>query len=134
MPLTTLHPLLDMMLQVFNPVAGSQTGSKGYLTSPIRGVLLEAGFIPNSLVASAMTMQVALGNNVSNAASNFTTVIASTNASFSSTNLVEGGIASASPTTIATATVNPGDTIQITTSGGNTSAIGATLYAILRRA
>ena len=133
MPLTTLHPLLDVLVTTANPTAGSAGGSRVSAPSPIRGVLLEAGFMPWSAVSSTMTLNVALGNNNSATASNFSNAISSANESFTSTNLPEGAIASATPLSIATATVNPGDAIQWTTSGGPTSALGATMYAILRR-
>jgi hypothetical protein len=91
---------------------------------------MEAGFMPASLVASAMTMAVAIGSHDSLAASNFVNAITSTIGTFSSLNLPEGACASALPAS--PTFVNQGDAIQFTTSGGNTSAIGATVYAIIR--
>lgn len=131
MPVTTIHPLTDVMVSVFNNVAGSQTGSRITTVSPVRGQLLNVGFVPNSLVASAMTLAVLVGNNVSNLASSFTTVVTSTLGSFSSTLLNEGAccsVAPASPTY-----VNEGDAIQFVNSGGNTSLIGAMNFAIIRK-
>jgi hypothetical protein len=131
MPYNTTHPLTDVLIQVFNPTAGSQTGSRITATSHVSGKLIAAGFVPNSLVASAMTMAVLVGDNTSNLASSFATVITSTIGSFSSTLLNEGGCMSANPTT--TIFVKEGDAIQWVTSGGNTSAIGATVFAVLRK-
>lgn len=130
MPLTKLYPVDVINLESFNPVAGTPTGSRSYLVSPVRGRLLEAGFIPASLVASAITMAVAINNaQLSSTASNFVQCITSTLGTFSSTNLYEGACASANPPS--PAYINPGDAIQFTTSGGNTSAIGATIYAVI---
>jgi len=132
MAITTLHPLSDVFIHMNNAVAGSQTGSKVTAFSPVRGQIINVGFIPSSLVASAMTLAVLVGNNASNLASNFTTVVTSTLGTFSSTLLNEGAccsVAPASPTF-----VNEGDAIQWVNSGGNTSLIGAMNFAVIRRA
>lgn len=132
MPYTKIQPLTDFMVQVFNPVAGTPAGSRLSLTAPFRGLLMEAGFMPASLVASAMTLAVSVGpNNVSSAAVTFTEVVTSTLGTFSSTNLYEGAVASVNPPS--PTYVNAGDAIKLTASGGNTSAIGATMYAIIRK-
>lgn len=132
MPLTFVHPLTDVMVTSFNPTAGAPGGSRMNVPSYVRGQVIEAGFIPNSLVASAITMAVAINNfGVSSTASNFVQCITSTLGTFASTVLFEGATASVSPPS--PAFVNPGDVIQFTTSGGNTSAIGATMYAIIRK-
>lgn len=131
MPTTTLHPLSEVLVTAYNGVAGSQTGSRITTFSPVRGQILSAGFIPSSLVASAMTLAVLVGNNASNLASNFATVVTSTLGTFSSTLLNEGACCSvvpASPTF-----VNEGDAIQFVNSGGNTSLIGAMNFAVIRR-
>ena len=125
-----IRNLTDIVVGVFNPVAGTSTGTRVCAPSPIRAQILEAGFIPASLVASAMTMQLATDPHISSAASGFATVISSTLGTFSSTNLFEGAVASASPAS--PTFVNAGDTLQWTASGGNSSAIGAYFYAILR--
>lgn len=131
MPLTKIGTLADVTVTAFNPVAGTPTGSRIQVPSPVRGVLLEAGFMPSSLVASAITMAVAVGNQLSSTASSFAQCITSTLGTFSSTNLMEGAVASAIPPS--ETYVQAGDAIQFTTSGGNTSAIGATVYAIIRK-
>ncbi len=131
MPNTTLHPLSEVLVTAYNGVAGSQTGSRITSFSPVRGQLLSVGFIPSSLVASTMTLAVLVGNNNSNLASNFATVVTSTLGTFSSTLLNEGAccsVAPASPTYI-----NEGDAIQWVNSGGNTSLIGAMNFAVIRR-
>lgn len=121
----------NVLVTATNPVGGTPTGSRVNAPSPVRGRIVEAGFMPNSLVASAMTMAVNVGTQVSSTAANFANVISSTLATFSSTNLYEGATASAVPPS--NAYVNAGDPIQWVTSGGNTSAIGVTAYAIIRR-
>src|SRR5688572_1990241 len=128
MPVTELHPLSEIFLQIHNAAAGSQTGSRITSFSPLRGQIMKVGFMPNSLVASAMTLAVLVGNNVNSLASSFATVVTSTLGAFSSTLLVEGACCSVAP---ASATyVNEGDAIQWVTSGGNTSLIGATCFAV----
>jgi hypothetical protein len=130
MPLTKIVPLDHHQVAVYNAAAGAQTGSRITAVSHVRGKLIEAGFVPNSLVASAMTLAVLISaNDVSSTASNFTQVVSSTLGTFSSTLLAEGKVASVVPP--APAYVNIGDAIQWVTSGGNTSAIGATVYAII---
>jgi len=131
MPLNIIRNLQDVQVDITNPVAGTPTGSRITASSPVRGRLMEVGFVPASLVASAVTMAVAIGSQISSTASNFTQVVTSTLGTFSSTNLVEGNIASVIPAS--PVYVNVGDMIQWTTSGGNTSAIGASMYAIIRR-
>jgi hypothetical protein len=131
MPITTLHPLSEVLVSVFNPTAGSASGSRITTMSPVRGRLINAGFVPNSLVASAMTLTVLIGDNVSSVASNFVQAIASTLGTFSSTLLIEGGCCSVTPASAVF--VNEGDAIQFVNSGGNTSLIGATCFAVIRR-
>jgi hypothetical protein len=131
MPLTTLHPLSEVLVTAFNGVAGSQTGSRITAPSPVRGQVMNVGFMPNSLVTSAMTLAVLIGNNASNLASSFTTIVTSTLGTFSSTLLNEGACLTAVPPS--PAYVNEGDAIQWVTSGGHTSAVGATCFAVIRR-
>lgn len=130
MPLQRIANLNEAYVHVFDATGGASAGSKVTLIAPIRGQVIEAGFMPNSLVASAVTMAVSIGNNFSSTASSFTQVITSTLGTFSSVNLIEGGVASVVPPS--PAYVNPGDAIQITTSGGNAAGIGMTKYAIIR--
>jgi hypothetical protein len=131
MALTTIRNLLQHGIEVFNPTAGSASGSKVYITAPARGQLIEAGFMPAAAVTSNMTMRVQISQLLSSTSSVLTEVISSTLASFNSVMLIEGSCASANPPS--PAYVNAGDGIQITTSGGNTSATGATIYAIFQR-
>lgn len=131
MPISPQNPFIDTIVTVFNPVGGTPTGSKAYAPSPVRGRLIEAGFLPASLVASAMTLAVAIDNHPTSNTSNFTNQITSTLGTFSSAIIFEGNTMSVIPAT--NVFVNQGDAIQWTTSGGNTSAIGTTLYAIIRR-
>lgn len=131
MPITTLHPLSEVLVQAYNVVAGSQTGSRVTTFAPVRGQIMNVGFIPSSLVASAMTLAVLVGNNTSNLASSFTTVVTSTLGTFSSTLLNEGAFLSVQPAS--PTYVNEGDAIQFVNSGGNTSLIGAMNFAVIRR-
>ena len=131
MPTTDLHPLSEVLVQAYNGVAGSQTGSRVTAMSPVRGEITKVGFMPSSLVASAMTLAVLVGNNISSTASSFTTVVTSTLGTFSSTLLYEGAVASVVPAT--RTFVNEGDAIQFVNSGGNTSLIAAMNFAVIRR-
>jgi hypothetical protein len=130
MPLTVIRPITVHNIDVFNPALGAPTGSRITAPSPVRGRLIEAGFTPASLVASAITMAVAINAvDVSSTASAFVQCITSTLGTFASTVLFEGAVASVAPPS--PAMINAGDVIQWTTSGGNTSAIGGTVYAII---
>jgi predicted acyltransferase len=131
MPTTELHPLSEVLVTAYNGVAGSQTGSRITAPVPVRGEIVKVGFMPSSLVASAMTLAVLVGNNASSVASSFTTVVTSTLGTFSSTLLYEGAVCSVVPA--ARTYVNEGDAIQFVNSGGNTSLIGATNFAVIRR-
>jgi len=136
MPLNTpATPFFEQMVTGFSSTAGSQTGGgKVYVVAPFRGRLVEAGFMPNSLSSAvAWTLQVDVGDNFSSPlASVFTTVISSTLGTFVSQQTFEAAICSVVPAT--NIFVNRGDAIRLTCSGGATSAIGATVYALLRRA
>ena len=123
---------IDETVTVFVPLAGTPAGGiKGYIPATVRGRLLEAGYMPNSIVTSTLTMAVAVGNQSSSAASNYSQVITSTLGSFSSTNTFEGAVCSVVPAS--PVYVTPGDSIQFTFSGGQGSTVGATAYAKLRR-
>jgi hypothetical protein len=116
----------------FHRGLGTPTGARVCVAAPTRGKIIEAGFTPNSLVASAITMAVAVNDLVStDTASNFTQVISSTLGTFSSTLLYEGATVSAVPPS--PPVVNAGDVIQFTTSGGNTSVISGTCYVDILR-
>lgn len=131
MAITPNNPVIDTSVWVFNPVGGTPTGSKAYVSSPVRGRLIEAGFIPASLVASAMTLAIAVDTHPTSNTSNFTNQVTSTLGTFSSSIIYEGQTCSVVPA--GNVFLNQGDTIQFVTSGGNTSAIGTTCYAIIRR-
>jgi len=131
MPIQRIANLNEAYVEVFDATGGASTGSKVTIVAPVRGRVIEAGFSPNSLVASAVTMAVSIGDNFSSTASSFTQVVTSTLGTFSSVNLIEGGIASVVPPS--PAYVNAGDAIQITTSGGNAATIGFAKYAVIRK-
>lgn len=132
MPVPDVRNNLQVIaVTAFHPTAGTPGGSRISIPAPVRGRIVEVGFMPASLVASAITMAVATGNQTSSTASTFAQIVTSTLGTFSSTNLFEGATASVIPAT--NAYVNAGDPIQFTCSGGDTSAIGATVYAIIRR-
>ena len=132
MPVLDPSLYIDETVTVFVPLAGTPAGGiKGYIPATVRGRLLEAGYMPNSIVTSTLTMAVAVGNQSSSAASNYSQVITSTLGSFSSVNTFEGAVCSAVPAS--PVYVTPGDSIQFTFSGGQSSTVGATAYAKLRR-
>ena len=111
MPIQRISNLNEAYVEAFNAIAGTPTGGRFSINAPIRGQLIEAGFVPNSLVASAMTLSVAIGNNqLSSTASSFTQVVTSTLGTFSSVNLIEGACCSVVPPS--PAYVNAGDAIQ----------------------
>lgn len=130
MPTNVLGTINDNIVEAFNPAAGTPAGSKQYAISPVTGRLLNAGIVVASACTSNLTLAVAIGAQLSSVASNFTQVISSTLAAFTGSNLLEGVNCSVAPTS--PAYVNAGDVIQFTTSGGNTSAIGGTLFAVIR--
>ncbi len=131
--LTLATPFFEQMVNTFVSNAGSTTGSKGYMVAPFRGKITEVGFMPSSLSSAvAWTFQVDIGDNFSSqTVSNFTTVVSSTLGTFTSQQTFEGAICSVIPTT--QAFVNRGDAIRCINSGGATSVIGATVYAVVRR-
>lgn len=121
-------------ISVFNPTAMGSTGAIGQKVAfsvPFRGTLEEVGFVPNSLVASTSTITVDVNPfNASPTASAFAQAVSSTLGSFTSQQLFEGAVASVVPAS--NVYLSPGDVIRFTTSG-NLSAIGAEVYAIIRR-
>ncbi len=132
--MAVLDPSLyvDETVTVFNPVGGTPAGSKCYLPVTVRGRLIEAGFQAASIVTSGITLAVAVGDQVSAIASTYSQVITSTIGTFSSAVLFEGAMARTIPTT--QIYVRPGDSLQYTTSGGQSSTVGLTCYAVIRRA
>src|SRR6187455_1351580 len=115
----------------FNPTAMASGGSRVSIVSVHRGILEEVGFVPQSLVASTSTITVDVNPfNTLPTASAFAQVVSSTLGSFTSQQLFEGAVASV--TVPSAPYINPGDVIKFTTSG-NLSAIGAEVYAIIRR-
>lgn len=129
MPLTETNPVSEEHVGAFNPTAMISTGAITTLISPIRGRIVEVGFSPNSLVASTTTITVHTDDHALTT-SNLVQVVSSTLGSFSSAVLYQGATASVIPAT--NAYVNRGSAIQITTSG-NLAAVGAYVYAIIRR-
>jgi hypothetical protein len=133
MPYNIVRPITDALIQVYNPAAGTPAGSAITANSPFKGQVIEAGFVPNDSVTSATTLAVLIGNNqASTIGSSFANIITSTLGTFSSVSLFMGQCASVAPPS--PSFVNAGDAIRWVTSGGNTSAVGATLYAVIRRA
>jgi hypothetical protein len=131
MAYTKINPLIDVVVTAVNPTIGSSSGSKTYLFSPVRGRLIEAGFIPHSVITSNTTLTVRIANFISSTASVLTEVVSSTLATFNSVGLVEGNVQSVEPPS--PAYVNIGDAVQMTTSGGQTSLVAGTLYGIFRK-
>lgn len=131
MPLDNF-PISDLTVTIFNPLGGTPAGSKSFIPVPVRGRVMECGFVPGSLVTSGITLAVLIGNQSSSVASNFVNVVTSTLGTFTSTQLYEGGVASVIPAS--PVYVNKGDGIQFVTSGGQSSTVGLTCYATIRRA
>jgi len=131
MPYNVIHPLLDAVIQTFNATGGTPAGSVINIGSPWKGYVNEVGFWPNDSVTSAMTLQVQIGNNIiASNASNYTTIVNTT--TFASGGLYQGN--SCSVAVNPGQYVNAGDALRFITSGGNTSAVGCTVYAVIRRA
>ena len=128
MPVNPNQPFNDVILDAFNPTGMSSAGSRVVLANPWRGYIKEVGFYPASLVASTTTMTV-LVNASGGAASAFTQIVSSVLGSFTSQQLYEGAPASVQGLRAA---VNPGDGIEVVTSG-NLAAVGCTVYAIISR-
>ncbi len=140
MPLPTPRITSDYTLTAFTSNGGASTS---ITTSPIvvprRSKVIEVGYSPNSLTAAATVISIAtiLFNGTTGAS---TQLIASTAAGMAYTStstapgavhsLERGGVFSAIPPS--PIIVNGGDALAWTTSGGNSSAIGMTCYAVLR--
>ena len=126
-----IGPLTDVTLTTFNPSAGSASGSNAFIVAPFKGYVQECGFIPQVAVTSNTTLRVQTAIWTSSTASVLTEIISSTLGSFNSVMLVAGNVASVAVPS--PAYVNAGDTIMLTTSGGNAVTTGATIYTIIRR-
>ena len=132
MPLRENDPVSDVTLTVFVPLAGTPAGGvKAYVPASVDGRVIEAGWMANSLVTSTLTFALAIGNQSSSTASSYSQVITSTLGSFSSTNTFEGAVCSVIPPS--PVYVTQGDALQFTFSGGQSSTVGATAYAKIRR-
>jgi hypothetical protein len=133
MAYTKIVNLNEQMVQVFNPSAGSASGSNAYITAPFRAQVTEGGFTPQGTIASNMTIAMAIVKSISSTASVVSEIAASNVAGvFSSLMLVPGQIASVlvpSPSY-----VDAGDLVRLTTSGGNGVTLGATVYTIFKKA
>src|SRR5262245_22794957 len=125
LPTTVLH--------VFHPLGGTPAGARACVSSPFRGRLIEAGFTPvNSNLTSETRLSLAVANfNASPLASTFVQQITSTLGTFSSTGTFEGATCSVVPAT--NVFINPGDVIQFTTSGGQSSTVALNCYAVILR-
>ncbi len=131
MPYSDGATFLEETTTVFVPLAGTPAGGvKAYIPVTARGRLKEVGWSANTLVTSTMTLAIGIANPA--VTSTFTQVVTSTLGSFSSTNTFEGAIASVVPPS--PLYVSAGDSIQFTFSGGQSSTVGATAYAVIRRA
>lgn len=140
MPLPIPRTLGDYKLESFASNGGSSTGiNHRPVIVPRRSRIIECGYSPDSLMAAAtvMSLAVTLFSGGTNGAS--TQAIASTAVGFSVTSTVasvhsleHGAVYSAVvPSPVI---VNAGDALGFTTSGGNASGIGVTTYAVLRPA
>ena len=132
MPLTKIVNLLERTEEIFNPTAGSASGSHAYVVTPWRSQITECGFAPQTTITSNTTLAVNISKYLSSTASVLTEIISSTLGTFNSVMLIPGQIASVAPPSPAYA--EAGDIIRLTTSGGNAATIGATMYVNFRRA
>lgn len=132
MALSDNSPFSDETVTVFNPLGGTPAGSKAYIPATMRGQVMQVGFMAASLVTSSITLALAIGNQSSSTASNYSQVVTSTLGTFASQVLYEGAVASVVPAS--PVFVQKGDALQFTTSGGQSSTVGLTCYAIIRRA
>lgn len=123
--------LLEQTEAVFNPTVGSTSGSPVYFNAPFRGQFIEAGFTPRASIGSDMTLAAAIGSFITSTASLMTEVITSTLGSFNSVQILAGNTMSVAPPS--PAYVNAGDIVRLTTSGGNTSLTGGTVFATFKR-
>ena len=129
MPYQDTSPLLDSTVTVYVPAVGTPAGGiKGYVPVTVKGRLIQAGIVPGSLVTSTLTMAVAVGGLAS---STFANVITSTIGSFSSALSYEGANLTAIPPS--PVYVSPGDSVQFTFSGGQSSTVNGTAFAVVRR-
>jgi len=132
MPIQVAHTnLKEVAVYGFNPAAGTSTGSRVCIVAPVRGQVLEAGFVPASNVTSQMTLAVSIGSQIDSQNSNFTQCVTSTLGTFASQVCFEGAPCSIAP--LSPTFCNAGDAIQFTTSGGQSAGLGAAVYAIVRR-
>ena len=126
-----INTLLESAQEIFNPTAGSSSGSTVYVPAPFRGYLTEVAFMPRATITSDTTLRATVAQFISSTASLLTEVISSTLGTFNSVQLVAGNYVSVQPPS--PTFVNFGDTIGITTSGGNSSLTGATIIAQFRK-
>lgn len=132
MALTKIVNLNEKMIEVFNPSAGSASGSHAYIVTPFRSQIIEGGFAPQTTITSNMTVAMAIVKAISSTASLVTEIVTSTLGAFNSVGIVPGQIQSVAPPSPAYA--EAGDLIRVTTSGGQAATIGATVYTIFKRA
>ena len=140
MPLPIPRTLGDYKVEMFASNGGASTGiNYKPVVVPRRSRVIECGYAPDSLLATAtvMSLAVTLFSGGANGAS--TQAIASTAVGFSVTStagsvhsLERGAVYSAIPPS--PVVVQAGDALGFTTSGGNASGIGITCYAVLRPA
>lgn len=127
-----ISPLTEYMVSIFNPTAGSSSGSNAFINFPFKGQVVEAGFLPQAAITSNTTLRVQTAVWTSSTASTLTEIVTSTLGTFNSNQLVAGQVQSVTPPSPAYG--NYGDVVMLTTSGGQSSTIGATIYTIFRRA
>ncbi len=144
MPLPIPRVLGDYKVETFSSNGGASTSILHRpVEIPRRSRIIECGYSPDSLTAAAtvMSLAVVLYSGGAGAGAS-TTAIASTAAGFSVTStstapgavhsLEHGAVYSAVPPT--NVIIQAGDALGFITSGGNSSAIGMTCYAVLRPA
>lgn len=120
MPLQDSHTFSEVTITGFSSTAGTPGGvTTSPLPVPARGQVIKIGLAPTTSVTSTMTIAMLINN-----------VAAVTSTS------VGGAIATGTSAFVAPPSpvfVNEGDGIQFVFSGGNTSTIGATIFATIRK-
>ncbi len=143
MPLPTPRNHGDFVVQAFASNAGTSTGKLlPPVVVPVRSRIMECGYAPDSLLAAATVMSLAVTLYTGGLSGASTQAIASTAVGFSFTStstapgtthsLEHGAVYSVIPPS--PVYVQAGDALGFTTSGGNASGIGITCYAVLRQA
>ncbi len=140
MPLPTPRPHGSYKVETYASNAGTSTGRLlPPVVIPRRSRIVECGYSPDSLMAAATVISLAVTLYNGGASGDSTQAIASTATGFAytSTSTAPGAVHSLEHGAVYSAipprqiVVQAGDALGFTMSGGNASGIGVTCYAIL---